>query len=181
MLRAMDSPDAATLMPIGRFARLTGLSVKALRHYDELGLLRPAAVDPETGYRSYSTAQVERAETIRLLRRLELPLDEISSLLAGRDPEEFDLPAAYEALARAHLAGSRSARVRTARAASGGRARAQPPVGRARRARASTPRVTSPRRGGIAHWDSRRRRRSRTRPTGGSWRRTSPRSPSEAR
>src|SRR5581483_11905262 len=75
MLRAMESLDTRSLMPIGRFARLTGLSVKALRHYDELGLLPPAAVDPETGYRSYATAQVERAEAIRLLRQLELPLD----------------------------------------------------------------------------------------------------------
>ena len=40
-------------MQIGRFARLTGLTVKALRHYDEIGLLRPAGVDPESGYRSY--------------------------------------------------------------------------------------------------------------------------------
>jgi DNA-binding transcriptional MerR regulator len=86
MLRAMESLDTRSLMPIGRFARLTGLSVKALRHYDELGLLRPAAVDSTTGYRSYSTGQVERAETIRLLRRLELPLDEISALLATVDP-----------------------------------------------------------------------------------------------
>jgi DNA-binding transcriptional MerR regulator len=75
------------LMSIGRFSRLTGLTVKALRHYDELGLLRPAAVDPETGYRSYSSAQVARAETIRLLRRLELPLDDVSTLVATGDPE----------------------------------------------------------------------------------------------
>ena len=39
------------LLPIGRFARATRLSVKALRHYDELGLLRPAFVDPSSGYR----------------------------------------------------------------------------------------------------------------------------------
>lgn len=86
MLRAMESQDTQALMPIGRFARLTGLSVKALRHYDELGLLRPAAVDAATGYRSYSTEQVARAETIRLLRRLELPLDDIATLLATEDP-----------------------------------------------------------------------------------------------
>ena len=73
-------------MPIGRFSRLTGLSVKALRHYDELGLLRPATVDAETGYRSYSSAQVGRAEAIRTLRRLELPLDDIATLLATDDP-----------------------------------------------------------------------------------------------
>ena len=73
-------------MTIGRFSRLTGLTVKALRHYDELGLLRPAGVDPDTGYRSYSPAQVGRAEWIRTLRRLELPLDDISTLLATDDP-----------------------------------------------------------------------------------------------
>jgi DNA-binding transcriptional MerR regulator len=81
MLRAMEP-----LMSIGRFARLTGLSVKALRHYDELGLLRPAAVDPETGYRSYSSAQLARAEAIRMLRRLELPLDDVAALVATDDP-----------------------------------------------------------------------------------------------
>jgi DNA-binding transcriptional MerR regulator len=82
----MTSLDSARLLPIGRFARLTGLSVKALRHYDELGLLRPARVDPDSGYRHYSAAQVELAETIRLLRRLEVPLDDISALLATDDP-----------------------------------------------------------------------------------------------
>ena len=87
MLRAMEATD--TLMPIGRFARLTGLSVKALRHYDELGLLRPATVDADTGYRSYSTDQVDRAETIRLLRRLELPLDDIATILATDGPSEL--------------------------------------------------------------------------------------------
>ena len=87
MLSVMESLETTSLMPIGRFARLTGLSVKALRHYDELGLLPPAAVDASTGYRWYSTAQVERAETIRLLRRLELPLDEIAALLEAGDPE----------------------------------------------------------------------------------------------
>src|SRR5882724_4024188 len=83
MLRPMET---AQFMSIGRFARLTGLSVKALRHYDELGLLRPAAVDPETGYRSYSSAQLARAEAIRMLRRLELPLDDVATLVATDDP-----------------------------------------------------------------------------------------------
>jgi DNA-binding transcriptional MerR regulator len=81
----MESLDTSTLMPIGRFARLTGLTVKALRHYDELGLLRPAAVDAETGYRSYAPAQVGRAEAIRTLRLLELPLDDIATVLATDD------------------------------------------------------------------------------------------------
>jgi len=74
------------LMPIGRFSRLTGVGVKALRHYDEIGLLVPAAVDDETGYRFYSPGQVDRAEAIRLLRRLDMPLDEIRTTLAADDP-----------------------------------------------------------------------------------------------
>ncbi|HJU36132.1 MAG TPA: helix-turn-helix domain-containing protein [Gaiellaceae bacterium] len=74
------------LMPIGRFSRLTGLGVKALRNYDEVGLLVPAAVDDETGYRFYSPDQVDRAEAIRQLRRLDMPLEEIRSTLAADDP-----------------------------------------------------------------------------------------------
>jgi DNA-binding transcriptional MerR regulator len=85
----MESLETTSLMPIGRFSRITGLTVKALRHYDELGLLRPAAVDPETGYRSYSAQQVARAEWIRTLRRLELPLDDIATILATEDPAEL--------------------------------------------------------------------------------------------
>jgi len=81
----MESLDTSSLMAIGRFSRLTGLTVKALRHYDELRLLPPAAVDPETGYRSYSSAQVGRAEWIRTLRLLELPLDDIATILATDD------------------------------------------------------------------------------------------------
>jgi effector-binding domain-containing protein/DNA-binding transcriptional MerR regulator len=73
------------LLPIGRFSEMCRLSIPALRHYDELGLLPPAAVDPDTGYRYYSTAQAIDAERIRTLRFLEMPLPEIRALLAG-DP-----------------------------------------------------------------------------------------------
>jgi DNA-binding transcriptional MerR regulator len=76
------------MMTIGRFADATGLTVKALRHYDEIGLLTPAYVDPETGYRYYESAQVEDAVAIRRLRALELPLDEIQSLLRA-DADAF--------------------------------------------------------------------------------------------
>jgi effector-binding domain-containing protein len=70
------------LLPIGRFAKATRLSIKALRHYDELGLLRPALVDPSSGYRYYRPAQANQAEAIRILRSLEMPLEEIGELLA---------------------------------------------------------------------------------------------------
>jgi effector-binding domain-containing protein len=56
--------------------------VKALRHYDELGLLRPAFVDPSSGYRYYRPAQANQAEAIRILRSVDMPLDEIGALLA---------------------------------------------------------------------------------------------------
>jgi len=84
----MESLETTQLMPIGRFSRLTGLTVKALRHYDELGLLRPASVDRDTGYRFYAAVQVPIAEAIRMLRRLEVPLDDISTLLVSDDPVE---------------------------------------------------------------------------------------------
>jgi DNA-binding transcriptional MerR regulator len=76
------------LLSIGRFARLAGLSVGALRHYDELDLLRPAEVDRVTGYRRYRRDQLETARAIGRLRELELPLDEIREVLATDDPAE---------------------------------------------------------------------------------------------
>jgi DNA-binding transcriptional MerR regulator len=81
------------LLSIGRFSHLSGLTIKALRHYDEIGLLRPARVDDSSGYRYYSLAQVREAEAIRRLRSLELPLDEIVGLLG-----------AHERTVREHLA-----------------------------------------------------------------------------
>lgn len=78
--------DVDELLPIGRFARLAGLSVGALRHYDELDLLRPAEVDRSTGYRRYRRDQLATARTIARLRELELPLDEIRRILALDDP-----------------------------------------------------------------------------------------------
>jgi DNA-binding transcriptional MerR regulator len=77
------------LLPIGRFARSCRLSVKALRHYDDLGLLRPAHVDRATGYRSYRRSQVRAAITIGLLRSLGVPLARIREVLNARGPSEL--------------------------------------------------------------------------------------------
>lgn len=74
------------LLPSGRFARLTGMSVGALRHYDELNLLRPAKVDRFTGYRRYRREQLETGRSMTRLRDLEVPLDEIRLVLAADDP-----------------------------------------------------------------------------------------------
>lgn len=75
------------LLPIGRFAQIARLSIRMLRHYDELGLLKPALVDPDSGYRYYSLAQAADAEKIRLLRSLEMPLEEIGKLLGAGQTE----------------------------------------------------------------------------------------------
>jgi DNA-binding transcriptional MerR regulator len=77
---------AEGLIPIGRFARLAGLSIGALRHYDELDLLRPADVDRFTGYRRYSSEQLEVARTIGRLRDLEVPIEQVRDVLGADDP-----------------------------------------------------------------------------------------------
>jgi PPM family protein phosphatase len=69
------------LLTIGAFARAARLSAKALRLYDELGLLPPAAVDGESGYRYYHPAQLERARLIAWLRRIGMPLARIRLVL----------------------------------------------------------------------------------------------------
>jgi len=85
---AMEARDTEDLIPIGRFARLSGLSIGALRHYDELDLLRPADVDRITGYRRYRPAQLDVARAVARLRDLEVPIDEIRALLGADDPAE---------------------------------------------------------------------------------------------
>lgn len=79
---------AGSLIPIGRFARLTGLSIGALRHYDDLDLLRPVDVDRLTGYRRYALDQVDVARAIARLRDLEVPLEQIRAVLGTDDPGE---------------------------------------------------------------------------------------------
>jgi serine/threonine protein phosphatase PrpC len=68
------------LMSSGEFARTSGLTRKALRLYDELGLLTPARVDPQTGYRFYAPAQLEQARLVAWLRRLGMPLASIRAM-----------------------------------------------------------------------------------------------------
>ena len=75
------------LLLIGPFSRASYLSIKTLRAYHEAGLLVPAVVDPQTGYRSYSIAQLTDAAVIRRLRALDVPLEAIGQILEARDPE----------------------------------------------------------------------------------------------
>ena len=76
---------AGPLIPIGRFSKISRLSVSSLRYYDELGLLRPAHVDPDSSYRYYLLTQVRAAETIRLLRALDMPLDDVQRFITEGD------------------------------------------------------------------------------------------------
>ena len=73
------------LFSIGDVAKLFHLSVSSLRHYEAAGLLQPERVDPQTGYRYYSTRQFEVLNTIRYLRALDMPLPEIADFLRDRD------------------------------------------------------------------------------------------------
>jgi DNA-binding transcriptional MerR regulator len=87
----------STIVGIGDFSRMTLLSVKALRHYHELGLLRPAQIDEETGYRRYRLEQVPTAQVIRRLRELGMSLDDVRAVI-----EAPDVPARNAAIG-AHL------------------------------------------------------------------------------
>jgi DNA-binding transcriptional MerR regulator len=69
-------------LSVGDLARLTGVTVRALRHYDEIGLCKPSARS-RAGYRQYTDADVLRLQQILVLRELGLPLTEIAEALAG--------------------------------------------------------------------------------------------------
>jgi DNA-binding transcriptional MerR regulator len=79
----MDEGDVA--LTIGAFSKMTYLSVKALRHYHDVGLLEPAAVDPASGYRRYTVAQVGRAQAIRRFRAFDMPIDDVRAVLDAPD------------------------------------------------------------------------------------------------
>jgi DNA-binding transcriptional MerR regulator len=69
---------------IGEFAELCGVSAKTLRFYDEVGVLRPASVDPRTGYRRYLPQQLEQMASILALKNLGVPLAQVSEFTAKR-------------------------------------------------------------------------------------------------
>ena len=70
-------------MEIGQFSKISGLSVPALRHYDDVGILKPASVDSQTSYRRYHPDQLGDARRICLMRGVDLPIDEIRQVLAA--------------------------------------------------------------------------------------------------
>jgi DNA-binding transcriptional MerR regulator/effector-binding domain-containing protein len=99
--------ETERMLSIGRFARLTGLTVKALRHYDELGLLRPAHVDDWTGYRWYERSQVREAVAVRRLRALRVPLDEAAVLIRSDDDSLREALAVHRARLEGELVETR--------------------------------------------------------------------------
>ena len=98
MARKPGSASAGAKAPadgpltVSEVARMAGVSVRALHHYDAVGLLSPSARS-EAGYRLYSRADLERLQEVLLFRTLEIPLDDISVLLSGG---AFDRLAALE-------------------------------------------------------------------------------------
>jgi DNA-binding transcriptional MerR regulator len=94
----VETRPVETELTIGEFSRASHLSIKTLRHYHEVGLLEPSFVDPGTGYRHYSTEQIPRAQVIRRLRDLEMPIAEVKAVVGAEDVDERN------ALIAAHLA-----------------------------------------------------------------------------
>jgi len=85
------------LLTIGEFSRASYLTVKTLRHYHDVGLLEPAQVDSSSGYRFYRADQLATAQTIRRLRELEMPVEQVKGVLQAADAGERN------ALIAAHL------------------------------------------------------------------------------
>lgn len=75
------------MFKIGEFSRLTQVSVRMLRYYDETGLLKPAHIDPWTGYRLYAAAQLPRLNKILYLRDSGFNVAEIAAALDAGDAE----------------------------------------------------------------------------------------------
>ena len=70
-------------LQIKEFGRLTGVSVRTLHYYDEIGLLKPSYVDEQNGYRFYDETSLERMQEILFYRELDFPLKSIAEILAS--------------------------------------------------------------------------------------------------
>ena len=88
--RGKKSMDDKKLFRNSDVAKMFQVSAGTLRHYEQAGLLHPEYTDPDTGYRYYSARQFEVLNTIRYLRVLDLPLDEIAEFLHNRDIEVIE-------------------------------------------------------------------------------------------
>ncbi len=77
------------MFKIGDFSKLNRVSIKALRHYDEIGLLKPVKLDDSTGYRYYSAAQLPRLNKILALKDLGFSLNKITEIIDYDQTSEF--------------------------------------------------------------------------------------------
>ena len=77
------------LLTIGQFAAMHGINKKTLMWYDEIGLFKPAAINPENGYRCYNYHQSPILETILLLRELDVSISEIQDFMKNRSAENL--------------------------------------------------------------------------------------------
>ena len=95
------------LLTIGEFSKMTYLSVKALRHYHDVGLLEPADIDPSSGYRRYTADQVATAQAIRRFRDLDMPIEQVRTVLQAPDlgPRAVEGPDACHVVAVGHYVG----------------------------------------------------------------------------
>lgn len=94
-------------MGIGDFARATHLTIKTLRHYHRIGLLEPAEIDPDSGYRRYDADQVGQALVIGRFRALDMSLEDIREVLDAPDVQTRN------AVITAHLQGLEASLDRT--------------------------------------------------------------------
>jgi DNA-binding transcriptional MerR regulator/effector-binding domain-containing protein len=124
-------------LTVGDFSRATHLSVKTLRHYHQVGLLQPATVNPDTGYRYYSAHQIATAQVIRRLRDLEMPVADVKAVLAAPDA------AARNALIAAHLDRLEAGLAQTRGAVESLRTLLAPPAGPASIEHRSVPATTA--------------------------------------
>jgi DNA-binding transcriptional MerR regulator len=124
-------------LTVGDFSRATHLSVKTLHHYHQAGLLEPAAVNPDTGYRYYSAGQIPTAQVIRRLRDLEMPVADVKAVLAAPDA------AARNALIAAHLNRLEAELAQTRTAVESLRSLLQPPEGPAAIEHRSVPAIAA--------------------------------------
>ena len=84
-MKEADYMSQSELFGIGDVAKMFHISASSLRHYENIGILKPEKVDPDSGYRYYSSRQFEVLNSIRYLRALDMPLSEIDDFLQNRD------------------------------------------------------------------------------------------------
>lgn len=95
------------MLSIGVFARRSRLSARALRLYDRLGVLTPAHVDEDSGYRRYRQSQLAVARLVAMLRRLDMPLAQVSAVVSAPAAQRADLVGSFWADVERRVAGQR--------------------------------------------------------------------------